>query len=119
MASFIVTYKRLTITQLSLIDAVFPDPTDVSPAHVILTPKNDESLLLNDKVLNKIPGIKRTYYSSVCDSREEEQNYTTEFINSITPSGMPPHRLQLKTGAIIMLLRNLDIRNGLCMMRVD
>ena len=101
----------------SLIDAVFPNPTEISPAHVILTPKNDESLLLNDKILNKIAGIKRTYYSSdrvVCDSREEEQNYTTEFINSITPSGMPPHRLQLKTGAIIMLLRNLDIRNRLC-----
>ena len=62
----------------SIIDAVLTDMAVVSPAHVILTPTNDASLL-NDKVLNKIPGIKRTYYSS--DSREEEQNYTIEFIN--------------------------------------
>ena len=27
---------------------------------------------------------------------------------------MPPHRLILKNGAIIMLLRNLDLRKGLC-----
>ncbi|KHJ88099.1 hypothetical protein OESDEN_12111 [Oesophagostomum dentatum] len=27
---------------------------------------------------------------------------------------MPPHELRLKKGAIIMLLRNLDIVNGLC-----
>ncbi|XP_074288492.1 uncharacterized protein LOC141613647 [Silene latifolia] len=51
---------------------------------------------------------------------EEETNYgvrelySTEFLNSIRCSGLPNHRLKLKVGAIVMLLRNIDQANGLC-----
>ena len=82
----------------------------------ILTPKTDDALKLNDRVLNKLPGEFHTYFSvdkAVCDSEEESWVYPPEFLNSLTPSGMPPHRLILKPGAIIMLLRNLDFKRGL------
>ena len=65
----------------------------------------------------KIDGDAKTYISIDdvdCDSEYEKANFPTEFINSLTPSGMPPHRLILKVGAIIMLLRNLDVSEGLC-----
>ena len=32
----------------------------------------------------------------------------------MNPSGLAPHRLELKIGSIVMLIRNLNIREGLC-----
>ena len=84
---------------------------------VILTPKNDAALQLNDAVLKKLPGDTQTYLSTdkaVCDEPSEAANYPIEFLNSLTPSGMPPHRLILKPNSIVILLRNLDVQRGLC-----
>nr|CAI5828609.1 unnamed protein product [Callosobruchus analis] len=44
----------------------------------------------------------------------ERLSFTIEFLNSINPSGMPQHRLRLKVGAVVMLLRNLETKKGLC-----
>ncbi len=38
----------------------------------------------------------------------------TKFLNTITLAGMPPHRLALKVGVLVILLRNLDVASGLC-----
>jgi hypothetical protein len=101
------------------VDEVFSDvfnPRNITNT-VILTPTNETSLRLNDKVLQKLPGLQKEYLSSdsaICHDPEEATNYPIEFLHSITPSGMPPHKLCLKPGAIIMLLRNLDICKGLC-----
>ena len=59
---------------------------------------NEESLKLNEQVLNKLPGDVRTYLSAdevVTDDEFEQTQYPTEFLNSLTPSGMPPHQLVL------------------------
>ncbi|CAN6585852.1 unnamed protein product [Malus baccata var. baccata] len=52
----------------------------------------------------------------VCDSIEDDVRnlYQQEFLNSISPGGMPPHQLTLKKGAPIMLWRNIDPKMGLC-----
>uniref|UniRef100_A0A0L8FRQ5 DNA helicase Pif1-like 2B domain-containing protein n=1 Tax=Octopus bimaculoides TaxID=37653 RepID=A0A0L8FRQ5_OCTBM len=84
---------------------------------VILSPKNSDYLAINEKVLNIIQEALKTYSStdSVSYNNEEEvQNFPFEFINSLTPSRMPSHHLNLKVGAIVMLLRNLSISQGLC-----
>jgi hypothetical protein len=39
---------------------------------------------------------------------------STEFLNTITLAGMPPHRLALKVGILVILLRNSDVASGLC-----
>ena len=84
---------------------------------VILTPTNQYALRMNDDITHKLPGTIKVYLSAdqvICEDPREAEQYPLEFLNSITPTGMPPHRLLLKPGVIIMLLRNLDIKRGLC-----
>src|SRR6185312_12181128 len=44
---------------------------------------------------------------------DSHNNYPLDFLNSITPNGLPPHELKIKNCPII-LLSNIDPHNGLC-----
>lgn len=44
------------------------------------------------------------------DDEEERLNYQLEFLNSVTPNGLPPYQI----GAIVMLIRNINMNQGLC-----
>jgi hypothetical protein len=46
----------------------------------------------------------------VSEDTADQLAFPEEFLNSLTPTGMPPH----EGGAIIMLLRNLMPLRGLC-----
>ena len=69
-----------------------------------LCPTNDESLQL---ILNLLSGKSITSFSmdDIVHNHEDEQaQYPVKFLNSLTPHGMPPHRLRLKVGAVVILL---------------
>ena len=51
---------------------------------------------------------------AVVDECDDSINYTTEFLNSLNVAGLPPHMLTLKVGAIVILLRNINVKEGLC-----
>ena len=42
------------------------------------------------------------------------QLYQADFLNSLEGYGLPPHILKVKIGSIVMLLRNLNLKMGLC-----
>ena len=110
------------ITTSTIVDNIFPeDEISQDPLSIIkraiLCPTNKEAISINSTVLDRIPSDKRVY-SSVdsiedCLDAEQAENYTVEFLNSLTPAGMPTHNLFLKEGAIAMLLRNINTSKGL------
>jgi ATP-dependent DNA helicase PIF1 len=54
-------------------------------------------------------------YHSFDEAVDDPHNYyPREFLNTLTPNGIPPHVLKLKIGCPVIFLRNLDPTNGLC-----
>ena len=81
---------------------------------IIMSPKNETCDAINAYVMQLIPGDADAFVSS--DSVEDSQAamYPNKFLNSLSPNGMPPHRLIFKRYASITLLRSLDPTQGLC-----
>ncbi|XP_057444799.1 uncharacterized protein LOC130737046 [Lotus japonicus] len=75
---------------------------------------------VNYFMLDLLPGNTIEYLSldSTCKSDEDTELqskwFTTEFLNDITCSEIPNHKIILKEGAPIMLLRNIDQAVSLC-----
>ncbi|GBO03347.1 hypothetical protein AVEN_171030-1 [Araneus ventricosus] len=83
----------------------------------ILTVNNERSMEINNKVLEFMPGNETVYKAVDMIMSEDPQDQLTfpeEFLNSLTPTGLPPYELKLKIGCIVMLLRNLAPSKGLC-----
>ena len=85
-----------------------------------MAPKNTIVEQINEYMLDLIPGEEKVYlsYDSTI-SQDKDGNviddiHTPEFLNTIVVSGIPNHKLRLKVGVPVMLLRNIDQRAGLC-----
>ncbi|XP_016200273.1 ATP-dependent DNA helicase PIF1-like [Arachis ipaensis] len=89
-------------------------------SRVILAPTLESVEKVNDFVLTIFPGMEKEYLSSdtTCQADENEdvqqEWFTLEFLNDIKCSGLPNHKLTLKPGVAVMLLRNIDQTSGLC-----
>ncbi|XP_065642498.1 ATP-dependent DNA helicase PIF1-like [Hydra vulgaris] len=84
---------------------------------VILTSTNVDSLSINEEVFECLLGEVKINLSADqidTDDLNERNNFPVEFLNSLTPTGMPTLCLKLKIGCVIMLLRNLYLKARLC-----
>lgn len=102
-------------SQVSLIDQIFPNIAENHKNYswlserAILAAKNIDVHAINSIIQSRIPGDLRTYKSvdQMCDD-QDAVNYPTEFLNSLDVPGFPPHKLELKVGSVIIMLRNLN-----------
>ncbi|XP_012841489.1 PREDICTED: uncharacterized protein LOC105961772 [Erythranthe guttata] len=109
-----------------LLQFVYPDllsnifTPDYFQGRAILGPTNESVDFINDYLSSLIPGEEKEYLSSdsICkDEATSEVNaeiYSPEFLNTIKCSGLPSHKLRLKVGVPVMLIRNIDQARGLC-----
>ncbi|GJV77693.1 ATP-dependent DNA helicase PIF1 [Tanacetum coccineum] len=110
----------------SIISFVYPNVVQKLSDHTyfqdkaILAPTHEVVDVINDRVLSMIPEDETVYLSSdsICESDQATDTnaamFSPDFLNSLKFFGLPNHKLILKVGVIIMLLRNIDQPNGLC-----
>ncbi|XP_043700071.1 uncharacterized protein LOC122650747 [Telopea speciosissima] len=77
-------------------------------AKAILTTKNEIVDKLNEKLINLFPRESVTYCSFDLATDDADTQYPEEFLNSLAPNGLLPHKLILKKNCPVMLLRNLN-----------
>jgi hypothetical protein len=103
-----------------LIDYVFPDlrknscSTHYMCERGILCTRNDYVDVINARMIDRFPSKAVVFYSFDSVDDDERNNYPQDFLNSITPNGLPPHELRIKINCPLILLRNLDPCSGLC-----
>ena len=103
--------------QLSL-TASDPDQHDAwFRARAILTSRNNVALHINNLILDQLDAATEHIalsLDSIADTESgDTTNFPVEFLNTLTPSGLPPHRLRLRVGAVVIVLRNLDKERGI------
>ena len=84
----------------------------------ILAPKNSHVDEVNEAALSMMQGELFVFESAdsvrTSENETEAALFPVEYLNSITASGLPPHRLCIKVGSPLILLRNMNPKQGLC-----
>lgn len=128
----IIKLPQRSVTQESIIESTFGSNShdfeaDLIQNKYILAPTNDLTLKLDEGIWDRVSGHLKKCYSAdtALDDKVSEVNfnhinpteaasYSAEFLDSLTPTGLPPNCLRLKVGCIVILLRNLAPNGGPC-----
>ncbi|KAG3174644.1 hypothetical protein C6341_g9721 [Phytophthora cactorum] len=81
----------------------------------ILTTTNAVVQRINEAVAQRLEGVSQEYLSTDSVEEDEEVNFfEQEVLHTVNINGIPPHKLTLKKGTPIMMMRNLNPDLGLC-----
>ncbi|KAL3115858.1 hypothetical protein niasHT_007158 [Heterodera trifolii] len=104
-------------------EGLFIDPLSNAEAianNAVLCPTNNDVHYINEVALARMSGDAKDFPSidEPLEPNDEFNNFRTDFnieaVHNEMPSGMPPHKIVLKVGTPVMLIRNLDVTQGLC-----
>jgi ATP-dependent DNA helicase PIF1 len=116
----VIGYTDTEVAVNKLIQDVFPSLEEhvtsatYMSSRAILSTKNEHVDRLNAMMIERFPGEEKVYHSFDTIVDDPQNHFPIDFLNSITPNGLPPHELKLKINCPVILLRNLDLNNGLC-----
>lgn len=90
-----------------------------SISYAILSARNADVNEINEKVVNLLDETSEKIYTSTdstenCDNTGFIDTLQPEYLNSLCPPSLPPYELKLRINCIIMLIRNLNVSEGLC-----
>ena len=113
--------KAEDISMKQLADHVYPNlnVNHLIPGwmdrRAILAPTNLQVDSINDMIADSFPGKPVVLTSSDEISNQDDlRRYHIEYLNTLSPTGLPNHRIFLKKGMPLMLMRNLNPKMGLC-----
>ena len=98
-----------------LIEHVFPDleskwtSASYMRERAILSTRNEHVDSLNALMIDKFSGKEKVYYSHDSVDDDSHNNYPLDFLNSITPNGLPPHELKIKKIALLYFFTTLTL----------
>ena len=84
----------------------------------ILAPHNDTVAEFNLQLLQMIQGQLYSFYAentvNINNGKAGIDHLLVEYFQSLNPTSLPPSHFQLRVGVPVILLRNLDLKKGLC-----
>ncbi|XP_076952150.1 uncharacterized protein LOC143625788 [Bidens hawaiensis] len=106
---------------LLILDSADPISDLIDFERAILAPTNEVVDEINDQLLSMFPGDSKEYLSSYSICPDEHINdaidpslYSPDVLNGLKIPGLPHHKLALKVGVPVMLLRNINQKEGFC-----
>ena len=87
----------------------------VKRGRAVLVVTNHQVNALNTIAMQKLNSLAVKLESTdKCTDPRHELRFNPEYLHTLTPDGFPPHTLMLKPGVPLILLRNLNPKQGLC-----
>ncbi|XP_057339407.1 uncharacterized protein LOC130676918 [Microplitis mediator] len=86
---------------------------------VILSARNVDVDAINREVVALLDSSTEKIYAAVdstenCDNGNMDDAILPEYLNTLNPPNFPPYELHLRQYAIVMLIRNINLSEGLC-----